>query len=289
MTTSRRCVFLVALLAVASCAQNKAAPPPAAPVKQDDGQIPLALEPHFVCGPERMRRNEAEEASNRANRSINDVKASRGDRDPSLGRLEEDLATARTNYNEADKALSDCEARVENLRRERIALAGSRPVREIRVFPEEERLDREKARVKEDDERLRAAYKSDPARFMAPIVSALSCATLEARQFVADELAKAQATKKKDKKLKERIAELQAKVKQGDGLLDGLNQELAKAGSKAVDCGDATIGGLRDCLVARSQGHKSQACDDSKLDDPILAWDAFELGAKMKDRWTFGL
>jgi len=286
---SRRLVLL-ALLASA-CASAKPATTEAPPQQQDDGPVPLSLDPHFVCGPEKLRRGEADDAITRASRSINEVENSRAsDKENTLTRLKGDLATAQTNHDSAASALADCEKRVADLRQDRFAKAESRPVRELRAIAEEDRLPKEAARVKEDDARVRAALKADRRALLGPIVSALLCITSDARQAVAEELSAAQAgPKKKSKQDKARLEEIQGRLQKGDMLLDELKQELSRESAQAAACTEARVVTLRACLEGKSAGEHRAACDEAAVDDLVTVWDFFGVGEKLKDSWATAL
>jgi len=285
---SRR--LLVAALLALSCAPApvvQEAPVAAAP---DEGPLPLSLQPHFACGPDELRRSEAEVAMKRAARSLGEAEQAQGVDQATLKRLGDDRATAERNRDDAARSFDECSTRVLASRRERLATADTRRVAEIRAIAAEERLDREKVRVKQDDERMAALMRDQPGKVMAPIVSTLLCATVAARAKVAEELATLQAAPKKQaKQNKPKVEELTGRVKAGDGLVAALEQELAKTGSAQIPCETPAITALGDCLVGRAGGDKPAACADAGIDDAILAWDSYGVGEKLKDAWASDL
>jgi hypothetical protein len=253
----------------------------------------MSLDPHFACGAQKLRRGECAEAMARARKSIEEVENSRAaDQTNTLARLKDDLATAQRNHDAAEQEWSQCGEKVDAERKDRLAKQDSRPVRELRAIVEEERLVREAARVKQDDARLRDALKADRKALVAPIVSALLCATVGARQAVADELAALQPTpapKKKVKVDKARVAQIQARLQHGDELIDGLKQELAKLSAEPASCTDAKIIALGECLMGRSAGEHPAACADAAVDDFAAVWDFFGVGEEHKDAWASAL
>ena len=283
--------WLVSLaLVVAACASAQVAPAEA-PAPADEGPVPMSLDPHFVCGPQQLRRGETDDAIARAKRSIDEVENARAaDRENALARLRSDLATAQANHDEAARGVSECEVRVGELRKERFAKAETRPLRELRAIAEDDRLPKEAARVKQDDARLRSALKSDRRALVAPIVAALLCATSDARQGVADELAAAEgAKKKKSKQDKAHLEEIKGRLQRGDQLLELLKQELAGLSAEAAACTDAKIVGLRACLEGKAAGEHPAACEEAALDDHVAVWDSFGVGEKLKDSWATAL
>jgi hypothetical protein len=290
----RRRPLLVLLAWLASaCASAKVAPAEA-PAAPDEGPVPMSLDAHFVCGPEKMRRGEADDAILRAKRSIDEVENARAvDRENALARLHSDLATAQANHDEAERAFFVCEGRVLTTRTERFAKAETRPLRELRAIPEDERLPKEAARVRQDDARLRAALKSDRRALVAPIVSALLCSTADARQAVAEELAAAQPEgakkKKRSKQDKALLEEIQARLQKGDALLGELKQELARESAEAAPCTDAKTVSLRACLEGKAAGEHPAACEEAAIDDHVAVWEFFGVGEKLKDSWATAL
>jgi hypothetical protein len=281
-------IGLVSALLVLSCARAPVVQPTAAPSEPDLGPLPLSLQAHFACGADKLRRHESEEAMKRAERSLREAENAQGVDPATLKRLDEERSIAQKNRDEAGLAFEECGERVRKLARTRFDTAETRPTPELRAIPEDERMDCEKLRLKKEDDRLRALLRDEPAKVMVPIVSALLCATVGARQGVAGELAALQAAPKKQAKQNApKIEEAKGRLHRANALVSGLEQELAKTGSPRAACDAPEISALGDCLVGRAAGGaKTPACEDARIDDPLAAWDSLGVGERLKDSWA---
>ncbi len=279
------------LLALAACASAK--PVPVEAPKVEEPPLPMSLNPKFACGADRLRRGEAEDAARRARASLDEVRQRTGEGDPAAVRLKDDLTVAERNRDEADRAAAECEARVKAEKDERLALAATRPAHQIRRFAAEERLAQEAERLAQDDARMQALLRDQPAQVRVPVLSALYCVTGGARQPLAEELAAAQAqAKKKGKPAKEakaRVAELAPKVQQADQLLAGLEAELAKHAATRIVCDDPANDLLQECLAGKAGGEHRPQCDDPRIADEVSAWDHFGLGKELEAAFVSSL
>lgn len=281
-----RIALLTALLA-ASCAAAPPAPASTAPAEPDLGPLPLSLQPHFACGADKLRRSESDEAMKRAEKSLREAENTQGVDPATLKRLEEDRSIAQKNRDDAQQAFEACGERIKQLARTRYDTAATRPAGEVRAIPEDERLDAEKERMKKEDERLKAALRDEPAKLLVPIVSALLCATVSARQPVAEELTALQAAPKKQARQNApKVEEAKAKLQTADALVTGLEQELAKVGGKQLSCETPEVAAFGECLLGRAVGTKHPACEDARIDDLLGAWDSPGVGERLKDSWA---
>ncbi|MGC4113609.1 MAG: hypothetical protein QM765_02880 [Myxococcales bacterium] len=283
----RSTLRLSCLLLAASCAQAPVVQQTAALVEPDLGPLPLSLQPHFACGPDKLRRSESEEAMKRAEKSLREAENTQGVDPATLKRLEDDRAVAQKNRDEAHQAYEECGERTKTLARTRFDTAATRPAGEIRAIPEDERLDAEKQRMKSEDDKLRATLRDEPAKLMVPIVSALLCATVSGRQAVADELTALQAAPKKQAKQNApKVAEAKTRHQRAEALVVGLEQELAKTGGQQLPCETPEVTAFADCLMGRGSGARLPACEDPRIGDLLAAWDAFGVGERLKDSWA---